>query len=156
MHHRQILRGLLVVFCLIPMVGNAQTGEQPFFEIAEFASLDFGAVLNESGRVTLPLLGESIIDPSSIHLGGFYGLGVYRIKGDPFASFVLEVIPFGGRGLRLVNMQTSAGNGGFLPVQLDESGQLEINIGGSLEVDPQKVQTGVNQPLQFVISVTWE
>jgi hypothetical protein len=144
------------MLCLAGVSEARKPMYHPPFQIVEIARLDFGAVLDAPGLITIAPDSGELRDPSAIHLGGYHGPGEYEFLGEPYLVFTLEVIPFGGPGLRLEDMKTSVREASVLQMQMDATGREAIQIGGSLEVNPEEAAAGMDQPLHFIVSISFE
>ena len=120
--------------------------------VAETTELDFGAVTDTDGIVTLDLVG-GITDPSSIHVGGTVASGVYTISGQASQNVSVSFAGSSASGLAIGNFTTSESD--LANVLLDGTGNLAMTVGADLTVTAASAATGADQSLNFTISVTY-
>ena len=122
--------------------------------VAETAELDFGAVTDSDGTITLDLGGSIASDPGGISVGGTVASGVYTINGEPSQIVSVSLSGSSANGLTIDNFTTSEGDLGN--VSLDGvSGDAAITIGADLTVSSGSAAPGADQALSFTISVSY-
>jgi hypothetical protein len=125
--------------------------------LAETVELDFGAVADADGTVTLDLLDTIASDPSSIHQGGTVTSGVYTITGSASTLVDVDIAATNANGLNLSNFTTDAGGGVFplVGVSTDGTGALALTLGADLTVLSGTAAPGSNQVLAFTITTIY-
>lgn len=125
--------------------------------VAETVEMDFGAVIDADGTVTLDTTDTIAADPNGIHQGGTVASGLYTISGQPSTAVDVDITPQNANGLLLSNFTTDAGGGVFplVGVMIDGIGDLAMALGADLEVQSGVAAPGANQPLAFTITVTY-
>jgi len=144
---------------ILPVLLLSLTGEccgQGETSIIELATLDFGAVRDYDGRVTLGLNDNILADPAGIHLGGYVTSGRLRIVGEPYSSVGLRIYAYGKGGLRLSRFETDVGTWPNLFIDLGANGQASFKLGADLRVRSRRARPGADQPLYYVISLIHE
>ena len=156
------LAALLVAapFSQVMAIESAQTGVVDVFialAVAETVELDFGAVIDADGTITLDTSDVIASDPANIHQGGTVASGVYTITGQPSTAVDVDITPTNANGLLLSNFTTDVGGGTFplVGVMIDGVGDLAMTIGADLEVQSGTAAPGANQTLNFTIAVTY-
>ncbi len=120
--------------------------------VAETTELDFGAVIDSDGTVTLDL-SDGITDPSLIHVGGTVASGVYTIDGEPLQSVSVSFTGSTASGLTIGAFTTSEPD--LANVPLGALGSVALTVGADLTVAAASAAPGADQPLNFTISVTY-
>ncbi|MCB1150740.1 DUF4402 domain-containing protein [bacterium] len=151
---RQYLGIILLLLCS-GLWGLPPTAAGAELAISETTELDFGAVVDRNGAVTIGLSDNVIFDPFGIHVGGTVSTGVYRITGDPFATFSLSVVGTSIGGLSIDSFNTSEGTPPLLNVALGITGSLDLRLSGRVTVNSAQANPGLNQPLFYTISVNY-
>jgi len=125
--------------------------------VVETTELDFGAVNDSDGSVTLNLLDAISVDASAIHAGGTTTSGVYTFSGTANQTIDIALAANNANGLNLTNFTTDLGGGTFPVVgtSLDGAGDLACTIGADLTVVATTAATGANQSLNFTFTVTY-
>lgn len=156
------LAALLVAspFSQVLALDSAQDGVVDVFialSVAETVELDFGAVIDADGTITLDTSDTIASDPAGIHQGGTVASGVYTITGQPSTAVDVDITPANANGLLLSNFTTDVGGGVFplVGVMIDGVGDLAMTLGADLEVQSGTAAPGANQPLNFTIAVTY-
>ncbi len=156
------LAALLVAtpFTQVMALDSAQDGVVDVFialAVAETVELDFGAVIDADGTVTLDTADTIASDPNGIHQGGTVASGVYTITGQPSTAVDVDITPANANGLLLSNFTTDVGGGVFplVGVMIDGVGDLAMTLGADLEVQSGTAAPGANQALNFTITVTY-
>jgi len=139
---------------------SAQDGVVDVFialAVAETVELDFGAVIDADGTITLDTTDTIASDPAGIHQGGTVASGVYTVTGQPSTAIDVDIAPTNANGLLLSNFTTDVGGGVFplVAVMIDGVGDLAMTIGADLEVQSGTAAPGANQNLDFTITVTY-
>ena len=145
---RLFLAALLLVGFVSPVRGAN-------LNITETVELDFGAVVDGNGAVTIGLADNVIFDPAGIHVGGPVSSGLFRITGDAFAAFSLLITGSTAGGLTIDSFNTSQGVPPLLSVALPLSGAINLRVGARLTVDSAAATPGIDQPLSFTIIVDY-
>jgi hypothetical protein len=156
------LAALLVAspFTQVMALDSAEDGVVDVFialSVVETVELDFGAVIDADGTITLDTTDTIASDPAGIHQGGTVASGVYTISGQPSTAIDVDIAPANANGLLLSNFTTDVGAGVFplVGVMIDGVGDLAMTIGSDLEVQSGTAAPGANQPLNFTITVTY-
>jgi hypothetical protein len=125
--------------------------------VVETVEMDFGAVIDADGTVTLDTSDTIASDPGAIHQGGTVASGVYTISGQPSTAVDVSITPANANGLLLSNFTTDVGGGVFplVGVMIDGLGNLAMSLGADLQVQSGTAAPGANQPLNFTIAVTY-
>ena len=125
--------------------------------VVETVEMDFGAVIDADGTVTLDITDTIAADPAGIHQGGTVASGLYTISGQPSTAIDVDIAPNNANGLLLANFTTDAGAGVFplVAVMIDGVGDLAMALGADLTVQSGVAAPGANQPLAFTITVTY-
>lgn len=139
---------LLVVALAAPASG-ADLG------IVETVQMDFGAVLDRNGSLTLGLSDNLVADPAGIHAGGVLMSGRFLITGDPFAAFSLDIVGSDSDGLILNSFNTTSGQPPVLNAVLNGLGQLTVRFGAVLTVQSSRADPGLDHLLSYTISVNY-
>lgn len=139
---------LLVVALAAPVCGAD-------LDIVETIQMDFGAVLDQNGALTLGINDNLVADPSGIHAGGVLRSGRFLITGDPFAAFSLDISGSNVDGLILNSFNTSAGQPPVLNAVLNGLGQLTVRFGAVLTVQSSRAEPGLDHLLSYTISVNY-
>ncbi len=139
---------------------SAQDGVVDVFialSVVETVELDFGAVIDADGTITLDTTDTIASDPAGIHQGGTVASGLYTISGQPSTAVDVDIAPANANGLLLSSFTTDVGGGVFplVAVMIDGVGDLAMTIGADLEVQSGTAAPGANQPLNFTITVTY-
>ena len=141
-------------------VDLAQDGKVDVFiplTVVETTELDFGAVNDQDGTITLDLLDAITVDASSIHAGGTTQSGVYTFSGSANQTIDIAIAANNANGLNLTNFTTDLGAGSF-PLSgesLDGAGDLACTIGADLTVVAATAAEGANQSLNFTFSANY-
>lgn len=156
------LAALLVAtpFTQVAALDSPQDGVVDIFialAVAETVEMDFGAVIDADGTVTLDTSDTIAADPAGIHQGGTVASGVYTVTGQPSTAVDVDIAPQNANGLLLSNFTTDAGGGVFplVGVMIDGVGDLAMALGADLTVQSGVAAPGANQPLAFTITVTY-
>lgn len=147
--------GHLLLVALGVLLVGVWTADGAELAISESTELDFGAVVDRNGAVTVGLNDDVIFDPFGIHVGGVVTTGVYRITGDPFATFSLAVIGTTANGLSVDGFNTSEGAPPLLNVALGIAGSLDLRLGGRVTVNSAQAAPGLDQPLFYTITINY-
>ncbi len=125
--------------------------------VAETTELDFGAVIDADGTITLDTNNTIVSDPNGISQGGTIASGVYTVTGQPSTAIDVDITPSNANGLNLSNFTTTLGGGTFplTGVLIDGTGNLDIPLGADLTVVSGTAAPGANQALNFTITVTY-
>ncbi len=125
--------------------------------VVETTELDFGAVIDADGTITLDTNDAIVSDPNGISQGGTIASGVYTISGQPSTAIDIDITPANANGLNLSNFTTTLGAGTFpvTGVLIDGTGNLAMPLGADLTVVSGTAAPGANQPLNFTITVTY-
>lgn len=125
--------------------------------LAETVELDFGAVADADGTVTLDLADTIASDPAGIHQGGTVQSGVYTVTGSASTLVDVDIAAANANGLNLSNFTTDVGGGTFplVGVSTDGTGALAMTIGADLQVQSGTAAPGSNQSLNFTVTVTY-
>ncbi len=121
--------------------------------VAETTELDFGAVSDNDGTITLDLLNTISVDASGIAAGGSPASGVYTVSGKD-GNVVTVVLTAGAMpaGLDMDNFTTSEAD--LANVTLT-GGNAAITIGADLQVTAAAAGVGNDQLLAFTVGVTY-
>ncbi len=156
------LAALLVAFPITQVMAldSPQDGVVDVFialAVAETVEMDFGAVIDADGTITLDTTDTIAADPAGIHQGGTVASGLYTITGQPSTAVDVDITPANANGLNLSNFTTDQGGGVFplVAVMIDGVGDLAMLLGADLEVQSGVAAPGANQPLNFTITVTY-
>jgi hypothetical protein len=125
--------------------------------LAETVELDFGAVADADGTVTLDISDTIASDPAAIHQGGTVTSGLYTITGSASTLVDVDIAASNANGLNLSNFTTDAGAGTFplVGVSTDGTGDLAMLLGADLQVQSGTAAPGSNQDLAFTITVVY-
>ena len=139
---------------------SAQDGVVDVFialSVAETVELDFGAVIDADGTITLDVTDTIAADPAGIHQGGTVASGVYTVSGQPSTAVDVDIAAANANGLIMSNFTTDVGGGVFplVAVMIDGVGDLAMTLGADLEVQSGLAAPGANQALNFTITVTY-
>ncbi|HPF33903.1 MAG TPA: DUF4402 domain-containing protein [Candidatus Krumholzibacteria bacterium] len=154
----------LLALTIMPMAAlaldSAQDGKVDVLvalSVAETVELDFGAVADADGTVTLDLTDTIASDPGNIHQGGTVASGVYTITGSASTLVDVDIAAANANGLLLSNFTTNAGAGTFplVGVSTDGTGALALTLGADLQVQSGVAAAGSNQSLNFTLTVTY-
>ncbi len=146
---RGFLLPVLVVIALAAPAGGAE------LDIVETVQMDFGAVLDQNGALTLGINDNLVADPSGIQAGGVMLSGRFLITGDPFAAFSLDINGSSLDGLSLDNFNTSSGHPPVLNAVLNGLGQLTVRFGAVLTVQSSRAEPGLDHFLAYTVSVNY-
>lgn len=146
---RRILLPVLAVLALASSAGSAD------LDVVETVQMDFGAVLDQNGSLTLGINDNLVADPAGIHAGGVLLSGRFLITGDPFAAFSLDLIGSELDGLGIADFNTSSGQPPILNAVLNGLGQLTIRFGAVLTVQSARAEPGLDRLLAYTISVNY-
>ncbi len=121
--------------------------------VAETTELDFGAVSDNDGTITLDLLNTISVDANGIAAGGVPQSGVYTVSGAS-GNVVTVVLTVGAMppGLLLLNFTTSEAD---LALVTLTGGNAAITIGADLQVTAAAAGVGNDQVLAFTVGVTY-
>ena len=121
--------------------------------VAETTELDFGAVSDNDGTITLGLGDTITADANGIAAGGLPQSGVYTVSGKSGVT-VTVVLTVGAMppGLLLSNFTTSEPD---LALVTLTAGSAAITIGADLQVTALAAGVGNDQVLGFTIGVTY-
>jgi hypothetical protein len=145
---RLLLPGLALLVLAAPVTGAD-------LDVVETVQMDFGAVLDHDGAVTLGLNDNLVSDPAGIQAGGVLQSGRFLITGDPFAAFSLDVNGSSEDGLSLASFNTSAGQPPVLNAVLNGAGQLSVRFGAVLTVEDSRAAPGLDQLLAYTITIDY-
>ena len=125
--------------------------------VAETVEMDFGAVIDADGTVTLDLLDTIAADPSGIHQGGTVASGVFTFTGSATQAVDVDITPANANGLLLSNLTTDLGGGVFplVGVVFDGAGNLVMTMGADLQVQSGVATEGSNQSLNFTVTINY-
>jgi hypothetical protein len=125
--------------------------------VAETVEMDFGAVIDADGTVTLDLLDTIAADPNNIHQGGTVASGVFTFTGSATQAVDIDLTAANANGLLLSNFTTDLGGGVFPLVAetFDGAGNLVMTVGGDLEVQSGVATEGENQSLNFTVTINY-
>lgn len=123
--------------------------------IQETVQMDFGAVLDQNGSLTLGVNDNLVSDPNGIHAGGVLTSGRFLITGDPFAAFSLDITGSDTDGLTLGDFNTSVGQPPVLNAALNGAGQLSVRFGAVLTVQASRAAPGLDHLLAYTISINY-
>lgn len=146
---RRILLPALAALALASPAGSAD------LDIIETVQMDFGAVLDQNGSLTLGINDNLVADPAGIHAGGVLSSGRFLITGDPFAAFGLDIVGSELDGLGIADFNTSAGQPPVLNAVLNGLGQLTVRFGAVLTVQAARAEPGLDHFLAYTISVNY-
>ncbi len=146
---RRILLPALAVLTLASPAGSAD------LDIVETVQMDFGAVLDQNGSLTLGINDNLVADPAGIHAGGVLSSGRFLITGDPFAAFSLDIVGSELDGLGIASFNTSSGHPPVLNAVLNGIGQITIRFGAVLTVQASRAEPGLDHLLAYTISVNY-
>ena len=146
---RRILLPVLAVLALASPAGSADLA------IVETVQMDFGAVLDQNGSLTLGINDNLVADPAGIHAGGVLSSSRFLITGDPFAAFGLDIVGSELDGLGIAGFNTSSGQPPVLNAVLNGLGQLNIRFGAILTVQASRAEPGLDHLLAYTISVNY-
>lgn len=125
--------------------------------VTETVEMDFGAVVDADGTVTLNLLDAIAADPSGIHQGGTIASGVFTFTGSANQAVDIDLTAANANGLLLTNFTTDL-TGGVFPVvaeNFDGAGNLVMTIGADLTVQSGVASEGENQSLNFTVTINY-
>lgn len=123
--------------------------------ISETVQMDFGAVLDQNGSLTLGVNDNLVADPGGIHAGGVLMSGRFLITGDPFAAFSLDITGSDTDGLTLGDFDTSVGQPPVLNAALNGIGQLSVRFGAALTVQASRADPGLDHLLAYTITINY-
>jgi len=156
---------LATVLVVLPLgqalaLDSPQDGKVDVFvalSVAETTELDFGAVIDADGTITLDTNNAIVSDPNGISQGGSVASGVYTVNGQPSTAIDVDIAASNANGLNLSNFTTTLGGGTFplVGVLIDGTGNLDIPLGADLTVVSGTAAPGTNQALNFTITVTY-
>lgn len=146
---RRIVLPVLAVLALASPAGSAD------LDVVETVQMDFGAVLDQNGSLTLGINDNLVADPAGIHAGGVLSSGRFLITGDPFAAFSLDIVGSELDGLGIAAFNTSSGQPPVLNAVLNGLGQLTIRFGAVLTVQASRAEPGLDHLLAYTISVNY-
>ena len=121
--------------------------------VTESTELDFGAVADNDGTITLNLTDTISADPSGIHKGGTAASGHYTVTGEPNKSVTIGFAGSTANGLTIGSFTTSQADPNN--VALGGAGSVLITIGADLTVDAATATEGSDHLLSFTVSVTY-
>jgi len=139
----------LLLLALVAPAGGADLA------ILETVQMDFGAVLDQNGSLTLGVNDNLVADPDGIHAGGVLTSGRFLITGDPFAAFSLDIAGSELDGLGLGDFDTSLGQPPVLNAALNGLGQLTVRFGAELTVQASRAEPGLDHLLAYTISINY-
>lgn len=142
----------LPALLLLTLAGSAGGAD---LAIQETVPMDFGAVLDQNGSLTLGVNDNLVADPDGIHAGGVLTSGRFLITGDPFAAFSLDITGSDTDGLTLGDFNTSAGQPPVLNAALNGLGQLSVRFGAALTVQASRADPGLDHLLAYTISINY-
>ena len=146
---RRVLLPVLAVAALASAAGSAD------LNVVETVQMDFGAVLDQNGSLTLGINDNLVADPAGIRAGGVLLSGRFLITGDPFAAFSLDLVGSELDGLGIADFNTSSGQPPVLNAVLNGLGQLTIRFGAVLTVQAARAEPGLDRLLAYTISVNY-
>ncbi len=117
-------------------------------------ALDFGAVSDNDGTVTLGLTDNIAADPSGIHVpSSIFTTGDFTITGQAAQTVAVTITGSGPTaGLTIGNFNTDQGAPPLAGLALP----ITLAIGADLTVDSASAAPGNDQNLNFTIGVTYE
>ncbi len=126
---------------------------QQVLSLSETTELDFGAVIDEDGTITLDLADSISSDTSGISVGGTIASGVYTAGGTPNSTVSVSLTGSASAGLTIGNFTSSEPD--LFMVSLGGSGSKDITLGADLTVNAASASPGLDQPLSFTITVNY-
>ena len=121
--------------------------------MSETTELDFGTVVDSDGTITLDLLNSISSDPAGISLGGNIVSGVYTCTGTPNETVSVTLMGSTSAGLTIGNFTSSEPDLAF--VSLGPGGSKDLTLGADLTVNSASASPGLNQPLDFTVTVNY-
>ena len=121
--------------------------------VAETTELDFGAVSDNDGTVTLGLADSITSDPNGIAAGGTVATGDYTITGESGALVTIVLTGSGPTsGLTIGNFTTDQADLNNVTIT---GGSIVLAIGDDLTVAEATAAAGLNYPLNFTLGITY-
>ena len=121
--------------------------------VAETTELDFGAVSDNDGTVTLGLADSITSDPNGIAAGGTVATGDYTITGESGALVTIVLTGSGPTsGLTIGNFTTDQADLNNVTIT---GGSIVLAIGADLTVAEATAAAGLNYPLNFTLGITY-
>ncbi len=120
---------------------------------AETQDLLFGVVTDSDGTVTLDTSDSITADPNGIHVGGTVASGDYDLTGEPNQTLAIAITGSATGGLEIGNFTTNHTDLSSVPI--GPAGSVVLTVGADLTVDSANAVTGIFQPLNYTIAVTY-
>ena len=121
--------------------------------VTETTELDFGAVSDNDGTVTLGLADSITLDPNGIAAGGTVATGDYTITGESDAVVTIVLTGSGPtNGLTIGNFTTDQADLNLVTIS---GGAIVLAIGADLTVAEATAAPGLNYPLNFTLGITY-
>ncbi len=120
---------------------------------AETQDLLFGVVTDSDGTVTLDTSDSITADPNGIHVGGTVASGDYDITGEPNQTVAVAITGAAASGLEIGNFTTNHTDLNSVPI--GPGGSVVLTVGADLTVDSATAVSGLFQPLNYTIAVTY-
>ncbi len=120
---------------------------------AELQDLLFGVVTDSDGTVTLDTSDSITADPNGIHVGGAVASGDYDLSGEPNQTLGIAITGSAAGGLAIGNFTTNQTDLSSVPI--GPAGSVVLTVGADLTVDSATAVTGLFQPLNYTIAVTY-
>ena len=153
----------LLVFCLLVGISAsaraldfAHDGHVDVFAAlgaAETQDLLFGVVTDSDGTVTLDTSDSITADPNGIHVGGTVASGDYDLTGEPNQMLAIAITGSTTSGLEIGNFTTNQTDLNSVPI--GPTGSVVLTVGADLTVDSATAVSGIFQPLNYTIAVTY-
>ena len=132
---------------------NGLVDVQQALGLSENTQLDFGAVVDEDGTITLDLSDSISSDPAGISMGGTIASGDYTCTGSPDATVSVTLTGSSSAGLTIGNFTSSEPD--LMSVSLGPLGSKDLTLGADLTVDSASASPGLDQPLDFTVTVNY-
>ncbi len=132
---------------------NGRVDVQQALGLSETTELDFGAVLDDDGTITLDLSDSISSDPGSISMGGTIASGIYTFTGTPSETVSISLAGSSAAGLTIGSFTSSEADLGT--VSLGGSGSKAITLGADLTVASATAAPGADQALSFTVTVNY-
>ncbi len=132
---------------------NGRVDVQQALGLSETTELDFGAVTDDDGTITLDLSDSISSDPGGISLGGTIASGVYTCTGTP--NQTVSVTPTGSSSAGLTIGNFTSSEPSLSTVSLGGSGSKDITLGADLTVSSASASPGLDQALSFTLTVNY-
>ncbi len=132
---------------------NGLVDVQQALGLSEMTELDFGAVIDDDGTITLDLSDSISSDPGSISMGGTIASGIYTVTGTPSETVSITLTGSTSAGLTIGNFTSSEPS--LSTVSLGGSGSKDITLGADLTVVSATAAPGADQALSFTFTVNY-